>query len=86
VLYERADDVQHDSDHYPIRSIYNINTAPKPTPQHHNWAATDNKALGEYLNKHLVIPNLTNASKTTVELTTVAFLSIIRHVIEASTP
>jgi ribonuclease HI len=86
ILYERADDVQHDSDHYPIRSTYDISTATREVPRRRNWQATNNKALGDYLQTHLVVPDLTNATRATLELATVAFLSTIRHSIEESTP
>lgn len=86
VLIERADTVQHDSDHWPIRTRIDINTPIKEPPQRRNWNATDIGKLTKSLERDLVVPDLGNASKSHIELTTVAFTSAIRHAVEQSVP
>jgi hypothetical protein len=82
ILIERADTVQHDSDHWPIRTQIDIQTPVNEPPQRRNWGATDVKKLTEILKRDLIVPNLTNASKSHIELATIAFTSTIRHAIE----
>ncbi|EEA25056.1 reverse transcriptase, putative [Talaromyces marneffei ATCC 18224] len=86
VLMERADTIQHDSDHWPIRTRIDIQTPANEPPRRRNWAATNVKLLIETLERDLIIPSLTNASKSHIEIATVAFTSAIRHAIDKSVP
>jgi ribonuclease HI len=86
ILIERADTVQHDSDHWPIRTRIDIETPVNEPPKRRNWAATDIKLLTETLERDLTVPNLANASKSHIEITTVAFTSAIRHAVDITVP
>uniref|UniRef100_A0A093V209 RNA-directed DNA polymerase from mobile element jockey n=1 Tax=Talaromyces marneffei PM1 TaxID=1077442 RepID=A0A093V209_TALMA len=88
ILIERADSVQHDSDHWPIQTQLDIDTPTKEPPKRRNWAATDIKLLTETLERDISVPNLTpdNASKSHIELATVVFTSAIRHAIDKTVP
>jgi hypothetical protein len=86
ILIERADTVQHDSDHWPIRTRIDIQTPIKEPPQRRNWKAIDMEKLTKILERDIMVPDLGNASKSHIELTTIAFTSAIRHAIEQSIP
>jgi hypothetical protein len=86
ILIERADTVQHDSDHWPIRTRIDIQTPINEPPKRRNWAATDVKSLTEMLEQDLMIPSLTDPSHAHIELATVAFTSAIRHAIQETVP
>ncbi|EED13497.1 reverse transcriptase, putative [Talaromyces stipitatus ATCC 10500] len=86
ILIECADTVQHDSDHWPIRTQVDIQTPVNKPPKRRDWKATDIKSLTEILERDLVVPDLTNASKSRIKLTTVAFSSTIRHAIDKTVP
>jgi hypothetical protein len=86
ITCERADDVQHDSDHYPIRTLLDITTPYKESPQRRNWKATDTKVLLNTLDKTITVPSLQGALKQRIELAVTAFTTIIRKAVEASTP
>ncbi|RAO68551.1 uncharacterized protein BHQ10_004563 [Talaromyces amestolkiae] len=86
ILIERADTIQHDSDHWPIRTRIDIQTPIKEPPQRQNWKATDMEKLTKILECDIMVPDLGNTSKSHIELTTIAFTSTIRHAIDQSVP
>lgn len=86
VVCERADDVQHDSDHFPIRTLLDIDTPAREALKRRNWKATNTKVLMESIDTNLVVPSLAGKSKASIELATTAFLATIRKAIEKSTP
>jgi hypothetical protein len=86
ILYERADDVQHDSDHWPIRTQLDIQTPANTPPERLNWKAVDVKTLHGLLERDLVVPSLKNASKACIELATKAFIRNVQNTIKESVP
>lgn len=86
ILIERADTVQHDSDHWPIRTQIDIQAPANEPPKRRNWKAIDVKLLTEILERDLTVPDLANASQSRIELSTVTFTSAIRHAIEKAVP
>ncbi|EED11574.1 conserved hypothetical protein [Talaromyces stipitatus ATCC 10500] len=85
ILHERADEIQHDSDHRPIRMQIDIDTPTYELPHRRNWAATSVKLLHELLSQ-ITVPILTNALKSHIELATVAFTATIRKAVDQSVP
>ncbi|EED20831.1 hypothetical protein TSTA_040250 [Talaromyces stipitatus ATCC 10500] len=85
VLHERADEIQHDSDHWPIRMQIDIDTPTHEPPRRRNWAAIDIKVLQELLSQ-LIAPRLINTSKSHIKLATVAFTAAIRKAVDQSVP
>ncbi|RAO74375.1 uncharacterized protein BHQ10_010387 [Talaromyces amestolkiae] len=86
VLYERADNVQHDSDHWPIRTQLDIQTPVHIPLERRNWAATDIKKLHKILERELTSPILTNASIPCIELATKTLIQTVQYAIEQSIP
>ncbi|EED15963.1 hypothetical protein TSTA_010790 [Talaromyces stipitatus ATCC 10500] len=62
-----------------------IDTPTHEPPRRRNWAATDIKVLQESLSQ-LIAPRLVNASKSYIELSTVAFTAAIRKAVDQSVP
>ncbi|KAJ5820630.1 hypothetical protein N7474_006221 [Penicillium riverlandense] len=52
VRCERADDLEHASDHFPIRTELDIGTPLSEPPKRRNWNATDDKKLVEFIEDH----------------------------------
>lgn len=86
VCWERADDVQHDSDHWPIRTCLDVATKANEPPKRRNWKATDYKIMLEFLEKHLVVRDLSLATHRRIKLEMGTFLAVVRRAIEESTP
>lgn len=86
IYTERADNVQHDSDHWPIRTTIDIQTPPNNPPKRRNWKATDLKILRESLSQNLHVRNLSQATGPRIELELTAFLAAVRRAINDSTP
>ena len=86
VLYERADDIQHDSDHWPIRTQLDIQTPVNVPLERRNWAATDIKLLHKSLEWDLTTPKHSKASKPCIELATATLIRTVQHAIKQSTP
>ncbi|KAJ5598905.1 reverse transcriptase [Penicillium lagena] len=82
----RADDIEHQSDHYPIRTVIDIETPLFERPQRRNWAVTDSKALTAFIEEHLHTRDMSTAGKMRIELECQAFIRVIRAAIDASTP
>ncbi|KAJ5639865.1 uncharacterized protein N7484_007727 [Penicillium longicatenatum] len=86
INHGRADDIEHQSDHFPIRTTLDVTTPLFEQPQRRNWTATDDKILTEFVNKHVKERDLTKAGKTRIELETQTFIRTIQAAIQASTP
>lgn len=86
VCWERADDIQHDSDHWPIRICLDVTSKSNEPPKRRNWEATVNKIMLDFLEKHLVIRGLTQATHREIELEMETFLAVVRRAIAESTP
>lgn len=81
----RGDDIDHDSDHWLIRTVLDI-TVPQKTPEkRRNWKEMDAKLFLERLDL-IDVPDLSRTTKRRIELQTVALMATIRRAIEASTP
>lgn len=81
----RGDDIDQNSDHWPIRTVLDI-TAPQKIPEkRRNWKEMDVKLFLERVDL-IDVPDLLNASKQSIELQTMALMAAIRRAIEASTP
>lgn len=77
VCWERADDIQHDSDHWPIRICLDVTTKSNEPPKRRNWEATVNKIMLDFLEKHLVVRGLTQATHREIELEMETFLAVV---------
>lgn len=88
INHGRADDIEHQSDHFPIRTTFDVQTPPLKAPERRNWGATDDKILTEFIEKHVILRDLTSTSicQQRVELETQAFIRTVQAAIEASTP
>ncbi|KAJ5809036.1 reverse transcriptase [Penicillium pulvis] len=86
VNHGRADDIEHQSDHYPVRTTLDVQTPLFKAPERRNWSAMDDKILTEFIEKHVISRDLTSASQQRVELETQTFIRTIQVAIDASTP
>ena len=88
IQQERADNLDHQSDHFPVRTVIDIETPLSKPPQRRNWAAMDEKVLVEFIEKHCASParNMSTAGPVRIELECQAFMKVIQAAIDASTP
>ena len=82
----RADDIEHQSDHYPIRTVIDIETPLFEKPKRRNWTATDSKVLKAFIEEHLQTRDMSTAGRMRIELECQALIKVILAAIEASTP
>jgi hypothetical protein len=86
INHGRADDIEHQSDHFPIRTTLDVATPLFEQPRRRNWTATDDKILTEFITKHVISRDLSAAGKTRIEIETQAFIRTIQAAINVSTP
>jgi hypothetical protein len=80
----RKENIDHDSDHWPIRTILDVTTAQREQEKRRNWKEMDIKLFLERLNI-IDVPDLSRATKRVIELHMTGFLAGIRRAIDAST-
>ena len=58
---ERADDIEHSSDHFPIRTVLDTETPMTVQQKRRNWNATDSKKLVQKIEEGLQARDLSQA-------------------------
>ncbi|KAJ5144459.1 hypothetical protein N7526_001967 [Penicillium atrosanguineum] len=86
VRCERADEIEHSSDHFPIRTILDIETPALIQQKRRNWNATDDKKLIQKIEEGLQARDLSQAGPPQVEAQCQKLLDVVQSAIEASTP
>jgi hypothetical protein len=81
----RGDDIDHDSDHWPIRTVLDITVPQKALEKRRNWKEMDEKLFLERLELIDTI-DLSRATKRRIELQTMALMAAIRRAVDTSTP
>ncbi|KAJ5766658.1 reverse transcriptase [Penicillium nucicola] len=83
---ERADDIEHASDHFPIRSVFDMETPAALQQKRRNWNATDNKRLVQKIEASLHAGNLSQADTQQIETECEELLKTVQSAVEDSTP
>ncbi|KAI3184976.1 hypothetical protein DTO027I6_9891 [Penicillium roqueforti] len=83
---ERADDIEHSSDHFPIRTVLDIKTPIAIQQNRRNWNATDNKKLIQKVEASLQARDLSQADPQNIEAQCEKLLEVVQSAIEDSTP
>jgi ribonuclease HI len=86
ILWERADDISDDSDHYPIRTILDIKTPVQEPVKRRNWKATDTKKLIEFVTQNAVYKDLKSANKEQINQAVDHLIEVIQQGINNSVP
>ncbi|ODM14297.1 hypothetical protein SI65_10294 [Aspergillus cristatus] len=64
---QRADDIEHASDHYPIRTVLDFETPVRTQPKRRNWKATDDAKLFHRIEENLRVEDLSQAGPQQIE-------------------
>ncbi|KAJ5121346.1 uncharacterized protein N7515_009307 [Penicillium bovifimosum] len=83
---ERADDIEHASDHFPIRTALDIVTPIAPQQKRRNWSATDDKKFVQEIEQGLQTGGLDQAGPEEIEAKCQGLIDVIQTAIEESTP
>jgi ribonuclease HI len=83
---ERADDIEHSSDHFPVRTVLDIETPITVQQKRRNWNATDNKRLVQKIEDGLQARDLSQADRQQIEEQCQELVEIVQSAIEDSTP
>ncbi|KAJ5330279.1 zinc knuckle domain protein [Penicillium atrosanguineum] len=83
---ERADDIEHSSDHFPIRTVLDIETPVLVQQKRRNWNATDDNKLIQKAEEDLKAKDLSQAGPPQIEAQCQKLLDTVQSAIEASTP
>ncbi|KAJ5323416.1 hypothetical protein N7476_002016 [Penicillium atrosanguineum] len=86
VNYERADDIEHSSDHFPIRTVLDIETPVLIQQKRRNWNATDDNKLIQKIKEDSKAKDLSQAGPPQIEAQCQKLLDTVQSAIEASTP
>jgi len=86
VRCERADDLEHASDHFLIRTELDIDIPLFEPLIRRNWAATDDKKLTEFIGEHWTSRDLSHAGQMRIELECQSFIRVVEAAIDVSTP
>lgn len=88
VRCEGADDLEHASDHFPIRTQLDTETPlfEPPPPKRRDLATTDDKRLVKFIEVHLNSRDLSRAGQMRIELGCQFFIQVIEAAIDVSTP
>ncbi|KAJ5303939.1 uncharacterized protein N7443_003599 [Penicillium atrosanguineum] len=86
VNYERADDIEHSSDHFPIRTVLDIETPVLIQQKRRNWNATDDNKLIQKIKEDSKAKDLSQAGPPQIEAQYQKLLDTVQSAIEASTP
>jgi hypothetical protein len=86
VSCERADDIEHSSDHFPIRTVLDIETPVLVQQKRRNWNATDDNKLIQKIEEVLQARDLSQAGPPQIEAQCQKLLDVVQSAIEASTP
>ncbi|KAJ5215580.1 uncharacterized protein N7498_001987 [Penicillium cinerascens] len=82
----RADDIEHSSDHFPIRTVLGIETPVLAQQKRRNWNATDEKKLTQKIEEDLQVRDLSQAGPPQIEAQCQKLKDVVQSAIEASTP
>jgi hypothetical protein len=83
---ERADDIEHSSDHFPIRTVLDLETPFTLQQKRRNWNATDNKGLVQKIEGSLQARDLSQTGLQQIEEQCQELVAIVQSAIEDSTP
>ncbi|KAI1829205.1 hypothetical protein DTO027I6_9898 [Penicillium roqueforti] len=86
VRCERAEDIEHSSDHFPIRTVLDIETPVLTQQKRRNWNATDDKKLMQTIEQSLEASDLSEAGPPQIEAQCRTLLDIVHSAIGTSTP
>ena len=86
VSCQRADDIEHSSDHFPIRTVLDIETPVLTQQKRRNWNATDEKKLIQKIEEDLQARDLSQASPPQIEAQCQKLIDVVQSAIETSTP
>ncbi|KAJ5117510.1 zinc knuckle domain protein [Penicillium atrosanguineum] len=86
VSCERADDIEHSSDHFPIRTVLDIETPVLVQQKRRNWNATDDNKLIQKIEEDLKAKDLSQAGPPQIEAQCQKLLETVQSAIQASTP
>lgn len=85
ILITRADNIENSSDHYPIRTLIDIQTAANKPPKRRNFKKTDPQKLQSFVQENLgPIRKLQGAAH--IEYATDHLVEVIQRAIQISTP
>lgn len=83
---ERADDVEHSSDHFPVRTALDIETPIRVQEKRRSWKATDTVMLLRKIEEGLQVKDLSQADPTQIECQCQTLLGVVQSAIDSSTP
>ncbi|OQD65577.1 hypothetical protein PENANT_c388G00884, partial [Penicillium antarcticum] len=83
---ERADDIEHASDHFPVRTVLDIETPATAQQMRRNWNATDNQRLVKKIEESLHARDLSQGDIQQIEAECKELLEAVQSAIEDSTP
>lgn len=83
---ERADDVEHSSDHFPVRTVLDIETPIRIQEKRRNWNATDDAILIRKIEEGLQVKDLSQADAQQIECQCQTLLDVVQSAIDFSTP
>ena len=84
--YERADNIEHASDHFPIRTKVDIKTPIAAQHKRRNWNATNDEKLVRKINDELRLVDLSQAYHPQIEAQCRKLLEVVQLAIDFSTP
>lgn len=83
---ERADDVEYSSDHFPARTVLDIETPIREQEKRRNWNATDYEKLIQKIEEGLQVRDISQADPAQIECQYQTLLDVVQSAIDASTP
>jgi endonuclease/exonuclease/phosphatase family metal-dependent hydrolase len=83
---ERADDVEHSSDHFPVRTVFDIETPIRVQEKRRNWNATDYDKLTHKIEEGLQARDLSQTDPTQIECQCQTLVDVVQSAIDSSTP
>lgn len=86
ILCGRADDIEHSSDHFPIRTTLDIETPILTQQKRRNWKATDDRSLIQKIEEGLQERDLSMEHHRQIEEQCQKLLDVVQCAIDLSTP
>ncbi|KAJ5111870.1 reverse transcriptase [Penicillium alfredii] len=83
---QRADDIEHASDHFPIRTVLDLETSTVTQQKRRNWKATDDAKLFQRIERSLQAEDLSQAGPQQIEEKCQELMQNIQLAVEDSTP
>lgn len=83
---QRADDIEHASDHFPIRTVLDVDTPIRTQQKRRNWGATNDAKLFHRIEKSLLVEDLSQAGPQQIEAKCQELMKIIQVAVDDSTP